>query len=99
MIMMIMEIKSIINKIDSMELRRTKKRGNGDKHLSFVASYSPQERVTYTDTAFSIYFEVSDKGDNILIFAPKMYREKYYKILDKDFDIEAFFKEIRGEEI
>lgn len=93
------EMKSIIDKIDSLQLRRTKKRGNGDKHLSFIASYSPKERVTYTEDVFSIYFEVSDKGENILIFGPKMYKDKYYRILNNDFDLEAFFKELMGEEI
>lgn len=93
------EIKSIIDKVDKLQLRRTKRRGNGDKHISFTASYSPKERVTYTEGVFSIYFEVSDKGDNILVFNPTRYRAKYYKILDKDFHIESFFKELRGKEI
>lgn len=94
-----MKIKSIIDKVDKLQLRRTKRRGNRDKHISFTASYSPEEKVTYTEGVFSIYFEVSDKGDNILVFDPAMDRAKYYKILDKDFDLETFFKELKGEDI
>lgn len=94
-----MKIKSIIDKVDNLQLRRTKLRGNRDKYISFTASYSPKERVTYTEDVFSIYFEISDKGDNILVFTPARHRTKYYKILDKDFDLDVFFKELRGKEI
>lgn len=94
-----MKIKSIIDKVDKLQLRRTKRRGSRDKHISFTASYSPEEKVTYTESVFSIYFEVSDKGDNILVFDPARDRAKYYKILDKDFDLETFFKELKGEDI
>ncbi|GAA0765315.1 hypothetical protein GCM10008908_01660 [Clostridium subterminale] len=57
--------------------------------LEFIASYDEDEYTTYTEGVFSITFY----DDNVIGFREQdQYKEKYYKIQDKDFDIKKIME-------
>jgi hypothetical protein len=60
--------------------------------LTFIATYKGDEKITYTEKVFSIKFY----EDNVIGFQKKLqYKEKYYKIQNKEFDIKKIIEELQ----
>lgn len=92
-------MKNIISKIDALKLRRTRNISFSGNTLNFFGRFTNDKNETLVDDLYSISFSRAN-GSNILIFSKKdEYKAYFYKILDKNFDIEAFLKELQGEDI
>lgn len=91
------QMKNIIDKIDGLKLRRTRNFIYGNEEISFTARYAKKD-MTYVEGVFSINFKQVN-GDNYLAFIRMgdTYKSQYYKILNKDFNIEKFIEELKAE--
>jgi len=87
------EVDKLVSIIDELSCKKARRPKDSSKYsLEFVASYDEDEYATYTEGVFYITFY----GDNIIGFQEQgQYKEKYYKILDKDFDIKKIMEELK----
>jgi len=87
------EVDKLVRIIDELSYKKARRPKESSKYnLNFMASYDEDEYTTYTKDVFSITFY----DDNVIGFQEQdQYKEKYYKILDKDFDIKKIMEELK----
>lgn len=90
-------MKRIIDKIDTLELRKRRDFNYGSEEITFTARYS-KNNMTYVEQVFSISFQ-NVEGKNYLTFDRRgdTYKTYSYKILNKDFELEKFIEELKAE--
>lgn len=90
------KIKTVIDKIDELKLRRTKILAYGNESITFMASYKDSKGDTCIGDVFTIELTKVDK-DNILTLNRNGYNKSYsYKIMDKAFDCEVFINQLKA---
>ncbi|GAA0765453.1 hypothetical protein GCM10008908_02040 [Clostridium subterminale] len=87
------EVDKLISIIDELSYKKARSPKGWSKYsLNFMASYKEDEYTTYTKDVFSITFY----DDNVIGFREQeQYKEKYYKIQDKKFDIKKIMEELK----
>uniref|UniRef100_UPI003217219C hypothetical protein n=1 Tax=Clostridium sp. UBA1353 TaxID=1946347 RepID=UPI003217219C len=87
------EVDKLVSIIDELSYKKARRPKESSKYnLNFMASYDEDEYTTYTKDVFSITFY----DDNVIGFQEQdQYKEKYYKIQDKDFDIWKIMTELK----
>jgi len=87
------EVDKLISIIDELSYKKARRpRGWSNYSLNFMASYKEDKYTTYTKDVFSITFY----DDNVIGFREEVqYKEKYYKIQDKEFDIKKIIGELQ----
>lgn len=87
------EVDKLISIIDDLSFKKTREpKGRSTYDLTFIATYKGDEKSTYTEQVFSIKFH----EDNVIGFQKKIqYKEKYYKIRNKEFDIKKIIEELQ----
>ncbi|WP_346868483.1 hypothetical protein [Clostridium sp. UBA1353] len=87
------EVDKLVSIIDELSYKKARRPKESSKYnLNFMASYDEDEYTTYTKDVFSITFY----DDNVIGFQEQdQYKEKYYKIQDKDFDIRKVMEELK----
>lgn len=87
------KVDKLISTIDDLSLKKTRKPSDGSNYgISFVATYKEGKSSTYTQEVLFIRFY----KDNVIGFQKKPhYKETYYKIQDKEFDIKKVIKELQ----
>ena len=93
------QMKNIIDKLDNLKLRRTKEFNIGEYEISFLASYKNSQNMTMVEEVFTINFSKVDDDNILRIDRHGNFKGHAYKILDKDFHIESFIKELKGEQL
>lgn len=93
------QMKNIIGKLDDLKLRRTREFNIGEYELSFLGSYKNSQNMTMVEEVFTINFSKVDDDNILRIDRHGNFKGYSYKILDKDFDIESFIKELKGEQL
>lgn len=90
-------VDELVSILDNLSLRRCNRpKDYSEYEISFVATYKAEETTTYTAPVFSIIFY----ENNIIGFKEEgKYKEKYYKILDKDFNIKGIIENLQGSQV
>lgn len=87
-------IEDIIKKIDGLKLRRIKSYGGWGYSINFHGTYHMEERVTYTGIMYRIVVGETKDGYTLTYYPHETSKERTYKILDKEFDVDKFMEEI-----
>lgn len=87
------EVEQLISKIDKLSLKKTWKPMDSSSHrITVVGAYRGNDGPAYTEPVFSITFY----EDNVISFNEEPnYREKFYQVQDKEFDIKGVIEEIQ----
>ena len=86
-------VDALMNLIDDLSVKRTlKPKSIYDYMITFTASYSENDRSTYTKDVFTLEFY---KNNVIGFYENSNYREQYFKIEDKEFDIEKIIENLQ----
>jgi hypothetical protein len=86
------DVDKLISIIDELSFKKARRPKNWSEYrLNFMATYEEDEYTSFTTDVFSITFY----EDNVIGFREQdQYKEKYYKIQDKKFDIKKIIKEL-----
>ena len=87
------KVDKLISIIDDLSFKKARRPKDwSDYSLNFIGTYKEDEYITYTKEVFFISFY----EDNVIGFREKPeYKEKYYKIQDKEFDIRKIIEELQ----
>lgn len=89
------EVDKLVGIIDDLSVKKTIRPMDWPNYgITFVATYKKDDGITYTEPTFTIRFY-----ENYVIGFKEeyTYREKYYKIQDKSFDIKKIIEELQEE--
>lgn len=86
------DVDKLISIIDELSFKKARRPKNWSEYrLNFMATYEEDEYTSFTTDVFSITFY----EDNVIGFREQdQYKEKYYKIQDKEFDIKKIIEEL-----
>ncbi|MDU1411882.1 MAG: hypothetical protein E6929_03625 [Clostridium sp.] len=86
-------VDALINLIDNLSVRRTlKPKSIYNYTVTFTATYSENDSSTYTQPVFTLQFY----SNNVIGFYEKSnYKKQYFKIEDKEFDIEKIIENLQ----
>lgn len=87
------KVDKLISIIDDLSFKKARRPKDWSEYsLNFIGIYKDDEYNTYAKEVFSIRFY----EDNVIGFREKPeYKEKYYKIQDKKFDIKKIIRELQ----
>lgn len=87
------KVDKLIRVVDGLSLKKAMKPSDEFNYtLCFVATYKKGKLSTYTEEVFSIRFY---KNNVIAFQTDPQYKERYYKIQNKEFDIKKIIKELQ----
>lgn len=86
-------VDELINLVDNWSVRRTlKPKSIYNYTIGFTATYSENDRSTYTKHVFTLKFY---ENNVIGFYEDSNYKERYFKVEDKEFDIEKIIETLQ----